>query len=213
MQDKQEQENQKNTVSPQTVRKNTLRGQARGDLAVFGSLRALCFAGALAAMSLVLGKYLQIPHPMQSVVRISFENLPVLLAGITLGPLAGAMTGAVADLLGCLLYGYEINPIVTLGAVLVGAVSGLVANYVLRRPLLPRVILSVAGAHLCGSLFVKTAGLAAYYLKTQGMGFWVLFAWRALAYVIIAAAECTVLYLLLRHKGFAALIERIRKKR
>ena len=96
-----------------------------GHVAVFGTLRGLCFAAICAAMSLVLGKFLQIPNPFQSFIRISFENLPVLLAGITLGPLAGALVGGVADLLGCLLYGYAINPVVLLGAVSVGFVSGL----------------------------------------------------------------------------------------
>lgn len=206
-------EQQEKNKKEETGKALSLRDRAQRDVAVFGNVRALCFAAMLAAMSLLLGKFLQIPHPMQSVVRISFENLPILLAGISLGPLAGAMTGVVADLLGCLLYGYEINPIVTIGAALVGAISGIAANYILRRPLLPRVIFAVVSAHLCGSVLVKTAGLAAYYLKEKGMGFGVLLAWRSLAYVIIATAECALLYLLLRHKAFAAMLERIRKKR
>ena len=74
-------------------------------LAVFSNPRALCLAALLAAMSMILGKFLQIPTPFAEFVRISFENLPVILAGLVLGPLAGAMTGAVADLVGCLAYG------------------------------------------------------------------------------------------------------------
>lgn len=202
-----------NNKTEETGKTLTLREAARQDVAVFGNARALCFAAMLAAMSLLLGKFLQIPNPFSQVIRISFENLPVLLAGISMGPLAGAMTGVVADLLGCVLYGYDINPIVTLGAASVGAISGLFANYVVRRPLLPRVILAVGGAHLCGSVFVKTAGLAAWYLASFQMGFWELVAWRALTYGIIATAEAAILYLLLRHKAFAGILERIRKKR
>lgn len=202
-----------NNTPEKTGKAPTLRESVRRDVAVFGNARALCFAAMLAAMSLLLGKFLQIPNPFSQVIRISFENLPVLLAGITMGPLAGAMTGVVADLLGCVLYGYDINPVVTLGAAAVGAISGLLANYVLRRPLLPRVILAVVGAHLCGSVFVKTAGLAAWYLASFRMGFWELVAWRALTYGVIAAVETILLYLLLRHKAFASILERIRKKR
>ena len=89
----------------------------------FGTLRRLCFAASLAAMSIVLGKFLQIPHPFQEFIRISFENLPVILSGIVLGPISALLVGVVADLLGCALYGYAVNPIVTLGAAAVGLVA------------------------------------------------------------------------------------------
>lgn len=196
-----------------TGKQTTLRDTVRRDVAVFGNARALCFAAMLAAMSLLLGKFLQIPNPLSQIIRISFENLPILLAGITMGPLAGAMTGVVADILGCVLYGYDINPIITLGAAAVGAISGIAANYILRRPLLSRVVLAVVSAHLCGSVLIKSAGLAAWYLVQFEMGFWELVAWRALTYGIIAAAECAILYFLLRHKAFASMLERIRRKR
>ena len=104
-------------------------------IAVFGNPRALCLAALLAAMSMILGKFLQIPTPFAEFVRISFENLPVILAGILLGPIAGAMTGVVADLVGCLAYGYTINPLITLGAGAVGLVAGVLAWLLARTPL------------------------------------------------------------------------------
>ena len=189
-----------------------VRRRLRRDIAVFGNARALCFAAMLAAMSLILGKFLQIPNPVQQIIRISFENLPVLLSGLTMGPLVGAMTGAVADLLGCVLYGYDINPLVTLGAAAVGLVSGFIGNYVLRRPLTLRVVVSVIAAHLVGSVLIKSLGLAAWYLSFHQMGLVELLLWRLLTYTIIAAAECVILCLLLRHRALAGLIERMRKK-
>ena len=75
----------------------------RRRVALFGSVQGLCFAAILAAMSLILGKFLQIPNPFQEFIRISFENLPVMLAGIAMGPVVGALVGTVADLLGCFL--------------------------------------------------------------------------------------------------------------
>ena len=48
-------------------------------IAVFGNPRAMCLAALLAAMSLILGKFLQIPTPFSQIIRISFENLPLLL--------------------------------------------------------------------------------------------------------------------------------------
>ena len=177
----------------------------------FGSLRRLCFAAILAAMSLVLGKFLQIPHPFQEFIRISFENLPVLLAGISMGPVVGALVGTVADLLGCVLYGYSINPIVTLGAASVGLVSGFVARYAVKKSLLAKVTVSVSLAHLVGSVLIKSAGLAAWYLAKYEFGYLEFLGWRFLNYVIVGVAECLVLYLLLRNRAFAKQIKEMCK--
>ena len=181
-------------------------------IAVFGNPRALCLAALLAAMSLILGKFLQIPTPFAEFVRISFENLPVILAGLVLGPLAGAMTGAVADLVGCLAYGYSINPIITLGAASVGLVAGLVGLLFSRAPLLLRISLSAVAAHLVGSVGIKTAGIAAWYLSKYNLGYAELTLWRLLNYTIIAVLEIAILYALLRHRGFQKQLERMCRK-
>ena len=181
-------------------------------VAVFGNPRALCLAALLSAMSLILGKFLQIPTPFSELVRISFENLPVILAGIVLGPLAGAMTGAVADLVGCLAYGYSINPLITLGAAAVGLVSGSASLLLRKSPLLLRISVSALLAHLVGSVLIKTAGLAEWYLYSYEIGYAELVLWRLLNYAIIAVLEITLLYILLRHRGVARQLERMCKK-
>ena len=181
-------------------------------IAVFGNPRAMCLAGLLAAMSLILGKFLQIPTPFAEFVRISFENLPVILAGLALGPLAGAMTGAVADLVGCLAYGYSINPLITLGAASVGLVAGALGWILSRAPLLCRISVSAIVAHLVGSVGIKTAGIAAWYLSKYSLGYVELMLWRLLNYTIIAALEIAILYALLRHRGFQKQLERMCKK-
>ena len=61
----------------------------------------------LSAMSIVLGKLLAVN--LGEVLRLSFENLPIIFAGLAFGPLAGAAVGLVADTVGCLLVGYAIN--------------------------------------------------------------------------------------------------------
>ena len=117
-------------------------------------LKVVAAMAMLSAISIVAGKYLAIPGG--DVMRFSFENLPIILAGAAFGPLAGALVGAVADLIGCVLVGFPINPVVTVGAVSIGAVSGLV--YLLlkkvRLPIFPRVIISVFSAHLIGSVVI-----------------------------------------------------------
>ncbi|MBQ8341124.1 MAG: folate family ECF transporter S component [Clostridia bacterium] len=202
----------KNKKSPQTGRENGLWTRVKSDLTVFGNLRVLCAAAMLAAMSLILGKFLQIPNPFQNVIRISFENLPVILSGIAFGPFMGAMTGVVADLLGCMLYGYDINPLVMLGAGVVGLTAGILARYVLRRPMVLQVAMATASAHLLGSVLVKSFGLAAWYLGSYNMGLSELVAWRLLTYAIVGTAECVILCLLLRHRALSQQLERMRKK-
>ena len=182
------------------------------EIALFGNLRALCLAALFSAMSLILGKFLQIPTPFAEIIRISFENLPILMAGITMGPLVGAAVGVVADLLGCLLYGYSINPLITLGALTVGLVSGLMAHYVVRRPPLLRIVSATVAAHLLGSVLIKSLGLAAWYLSRYSMGLTQLMLWRALNYALIGAAEASLLYLLLGHRGLSSQLERMLKK-
>ena len=178
----------------------------------FGSLRGLCFAAIMAAMSIILGKFLQIPNPFQEFIRISFENLPVILAGIALGPIAGATVGATADLLGCVLYGYTVNPIITLGAVAVGGISGLVSSYIVKNHTGLKVALSVMLSHLVGSVLIKSFGLAAWYLAKYELGLIEFILWRGLNYAIIGTAECVMLYLLLKNRAFSRQMEGLLKK-
>ena len=178
---------------------------------VFGSLAGLCFAGILTAMSIVLGKFLQIPNPFQEFIRISFENLPIIMAGLSLGPVAGLIVGLTSDLIGCVLYGYAINWRITLGAAAVGAVSGIAAALI-KKPELPRVIVSVTSAHIIGSVLIKSWGLAKWYLESYELGYWEFVLWRLVNYALIATAECVIIYLLLKNKAFKRQLEgRVRK--
>ena len=178
----------------------------------FGSLRGLCFAAILAAMSIILGKFLQIPNPFQEFIRLSFENLPIILGAIALGPVAGAMIGVVADLIGCVAYGYTVNPIITLGAAAIGAIAGIVSNYIVKKPLSLKVILSAVPAHLIGSVLIKSFGLASWYLAKYELGMMEFILWRLLNYALVATAECVILYILLKNRAFSRQMEGLLKK-
>ena len=170
-------------------------------------LRLTVVCAFLTATSIVLGKYLAIN--LSDVLRFSFENLPIILAGVAFGPVAGAAVGIVADLLGCILVGYGINPLVTLGATAIGVVSG-IFRYVFNRPggvsLLLKVISAEISAHLVGSVIIKTVGLSAWY----DMSLEILMLWRLLNYVIISAAEIPLIYALLKNRGISRQIDLVR---
>lgn len=149
----------------------------------------------LAAFSIVFGKYLAVN--IGENFRFSLENLPLLLAGLYLGPAAGAAVGAVADVVGCLLVGYAINPFITFGAVAVGFLSGLIGAKIHGKGPL-RLLIAVAVAHAVGSVLIKTTGLSVYY----GSPFLPTLAWRTLIYLCTGAVEAAVLILLSKNKAF-----------
>ena len=169
-----------------------------------GGLRKIAVAAFLAALSIVCGKYLAINAG--PVLRFSFENLPILFAGIVLGPVWGALVGAVADLLGCVLVAYAINPIITLGAVTIGFFGGLVFRLTARMPRAWALALAVSAAHLLGSVFIKTWGLSAFY----DLPFYVLLLWRLLNYAIVGVVEFVLLFFLLKNQAVRRLCEMLR---
>lgn len=166
----------------------------------FRDVRVLILLSLLAAISILCGKYLAFPSGGDSVLRFSFENLPILLAAMHFGPIAGMTVGVMADLLGCLMVGYAINPVITAGAAAIGLIGGILPRLLPKKwHVLLRIAISVLAAHLCGSVIIKTFGLAAYY----SMPFTVLMLWRLLNYAIITVLEGALLYLLCKNPAIA----------
>ena len=165
-------------------------------VALFGSLRVMVLCSVFVAISIVCGKYLAIRGG--DVLRFSFENLPIILAGIAFGPVAGAAVGVVADLVGCMLVGYAINPLITIAGGFIGAISGLMFYLCRKAPLWLGATLSVAVSHIIGSVLIKTVGLSVFY----SMPLWELMLWRLLNYVIIGTVECILINVLLKNKAF-----------
>ncbi len=171
------------------------------------SIRLTATLAMLAAVSIICGKYLAISGG--EVLRFSLESMPIIFAGIAFGPVAGAAVGAVADIVGCLLVGYTINPIVTAGAAAIGLISGIMPIMLKRVKLDPRLVavITVATAHLVGSVLIKTVGLAVYY----SMPLWALMLWRALNYLIVGIIDGTVVFVLLKSKGVRMQISKLRE--
>ena len=161
------------------------------------NLRLTATLAMLTALSIILGKYLAIRGG--DVMRFSLENMPIIFAGMAFGPVAGALVGVVADLVGCLMVGYTVNPAVTLGAAAIGLIAGLLPRLLYKARLDERLVtvITVAAAHLIGSVIIKTLGLAAYY----DMPFTLLLLWRLLNYAIVGALDGVTVQVLLNNKG------------
>ena len=166
------------------------------------NVRLLAVSAFLAALSIICGKYLALS--LGNVLRFSFENLSILLAGMVFGPIVGAMVGIVADLVGCLMVGYAINPLVTLGAGCIGLLGGLLFRVSGRLSLLWQCFVTVLGTHLIASVLIKTVGLAAYYPE---MPFHILLLWRLLNYTVVALAEWLLLYTILKNQALRHRLE------
>ena len=171
------------------------------------SLRITIILALMVAISILMGKYLAIRGG--DVMRFSLENTPIILSGIAFGPGAGALVGLVADLVGCIMVGYTINPLVTLGAVAIGLISGFMPRILARINVKGRLNLAitVAVAHLIGSVLIKTVGLSSYY----DMPFVILMLWRVLNYLIVGALDGIVVHILLSRKEIDKQIKELTK--
>ena len=94
----------------------------------------LALMAALIAMQIVLARFLSIQ--VSDTLRISFESIPVILAGMWLGPVPGAVVAVLADFLGTIIHGYGAwFPPLVLGPMMVGILSGVSTKYIFRSPL------------------------------------------------------------------------------
>lgn len=168
--------------------------------AILKNSRALACSALFIALSIICGKYLAIP--VGNILRFSFENLPIILSGIIFGPVLGGLVGLFADILGCVLVGYAINPVVTAGAVSIGAISGIAQLLCKNRGLSIRLAVSVSLPHIFGSVVIKTFGLAVWYdIPTAE-----LMLWRLLNYAIVGVLEYIILYTILKNKSVSTSI-------
>ena len=161
------------------------------------SLKITVALAFLAALSIILGKYLAIRGG--DVMRFSLENMPIIFAGMAFGPIAGLLVGTISDIIGCIMVGYTINPLVTAGAAAIGFISGIIPTLLKKRKLDNRITtaITVIISHLVGSILIKTLGLAAYY----DMPFGVLLLWRMLNYLIVGSLDGVVIHVLMKNKG------------
>ncbi len=175
----------------------------KNGIRVFDSVKMLTAAAMLTAMSVVIGIFCKnFLNFGGGLFRITFENMPIILAGIWFGPTAGGLVGIATDLISYFLSSqvYPPNLIVTLGAMSVGVVSGLVSHFFIKKNGYARIIASAAAAHIVGSMVIKPIGLFAFYS-------WAVL-WRLPLYLAIAPFEIFIICMLYKNKGFRRLFGR-----
>ena len=173
------------------------------DILVFGNAKALCVAALLAAITVIIA-YVCKALTVTMSVRITFENLPLILAGYILGPWVGFLTGLCADITSTATSQYGIagiNPIITFGSASVGFFSGVVSHYIIPKKSVLQIILTVFISHIMGNMFIKTLGLYFYYATPP-----IEIAVRCVVYVGIAVVESILLIIILKSRGITKAI-------
>jgi ECF transporter S component (folate family) len=172
----------------------------------FKSVRILTLAAMLTALSVVIGivckSFLNFGGGL---FRITFENLPIILSGILMGPVVGGIVGAASDLISYLLSPqiFPPNLIVTAGAVAVGVASGAMYRILGKSGESVKIALSGGVAHALGSMIIKPIGLYQFY------GLAVL--WRVPMYLVIAPVEILLLCWLFERKSVKQLFDSVIK--
>lgn len=170
--------------------------------------KVLVFGALMASMSIVIGlickNYLTFSDGS---VRITFENLPIILSGIWFGPIVGAVVGIIADLVSALLSPpYQPNPLITLGAASIGILSGVLSRYIIKGRKFYHVLLLTLAVHAVGSVVIKSAVL-------EFMGYAVVWPVRIAIYTVIAVCESYLIYIMVNNHAMSSRIERLVKRK
>lgn len=168
------------------------------------SIRKLTLSAVLIAMQIVLARFFG--FQINEGLRVSLEGIPIILAGLWLGPVYGMIVGGMADVLGTILSGYGTYfPLLTIGPMLLGGLCGLGARW------LPgdapdgwrfawRFFAVVVVAESINSLLYGTWALTLYYSIIMGkdMPFSVLFLARLATKPVTIAVDAVLTYSIYR---------------
>ena len=168
---------------------------------LFGSVKVLCSAAILCALTTIISFICK--NFTVGVLRITFENLPIIFAGYVFGPVVGLAVGVCSDLIsGLVVYGGGWIPAITLGAGCVGLVAGLMGRFVRAKEYI-RLGFSVFTAHIIGNMTVKSLALmSAYGTPIANLLL------RIPLYTVIAVIEYLLLLVIVRNKTLKRMISR-----
>lgn len=146
----------------------------------------------LIAMHLVLTRVLVIDL---GAYRISVGSVTTILAGLWLGPIAGGVCGLCADIIGCFMKGYAVNPFITVAAILWGVLPALARPLFANKKKIGKTVvicISIVITAILSSLVLTTAGL----VIMLGYNFYAIMPGRLVQFVIMIPIYCVLTCLL-----------------
>ncbi len=182
------------------------------------STRKMVLMAILIAIQIVLARYLAI-H-VNDVLRISFETVPLALAGMWLGPVGGAIVALVSDLLGTIIYGYGVwFPPIALGPMFFAACCGWGTKYIFRSNLTEnrdtlKVIVLTAIAGIINAFVIGVLTTTLYQMIIVGKdGTFLTLAWLNLLGRLttkpLVIAACSVIVAIINRTVYRPVIARI----
>lgn len=170
--------------------------------AVLKKPKVLAGCAMLAALSVIFARLI-IPMP-NAFTRFSIEAIPILIAGVLFGPIAGGAVGFVADLVGCLFSGYGYNPLFCIPPILYGVLPGLLRFLALNRANLPRIALLYLPPVVIGSVLYQSWALAVVYNSkgTLAASLAYFLTTRSIQFAVTLVIDTVLTWLLFRTKLF-----------
>lgn len=158
----------------------------------YWSVKTLVFMALMVALHLVLTRVFVIEL---GAYRISVGSVSTILAGLWLGPIAGGVCGLTADIIGCFMKGYAINPFITVAAIAWGVIPALIKPFFANKTKTGKtvgLVISIVITAVLSSLVLTTAGL----VILMGYNFYAIMPGRLIQFAIMIPIYCVLTCLL-----------------
>lgn len=158
----------------------------------YWNVKTLVFMALLVALHLILTRVFVIEL---GAYRISIGSVSTILAGLWLGPVAGGVCGLCADIIGCIMKGYAINPFITVAAIAWGVIPALARPFFANRKKTGKTVgicVSIFITAILSSMILTTAGLVIFL----GYNFYSIMPGRIVQFVIMIPIYCVLTCLL-----------------
>lgn len=176
------------------------------------STRSMALAAIFAAMNIVLTR-VGVIMLFGGVVRLSLGKMPLILAGLLLGPFAGGLAGLVGDVLGVIINSHGapmIHPGFTLSSVLTGVLPGIIVILSGKKR---SSLFNVLTSNIVVLIIVNFILDAIWLSQMYGNPYLVVFNTRLIPHTIIGIANILLTYPLLKSSVKAGLASDIVKNR
>ena len=163
--------------------------------------RTIAYCAMLAALSVALARLAGLMPEESS--RFSIEAIPMFMAGMLFGPLAGGLVGFAADFVGCLFSPYGFNPIFCVPPILYGVFGGVFRYFLAKKVSVPRLIVSLLPPVVLGSVLYQSFALAFVYFSSTFMeGLILKLSTRTVQFAITMVLDAVVIFFIFKARIF-----------
>ena len=167
--------------------------------------KTMAYCALLAALSVVMARLMGLmPNEF---TRFSIEAVPIFIAGMLFGSVAGGLVGFTADFVGCMFSAFGYNPIFCIPPILYGVCAGLFRRFISGKGNIRTFAGSVMFALrlaavlllpiVLGSVLYQSTTLALIYPKGDfAISYSYYFVTRSVQFSIVFGLDLVVIYLL-----------------